>query len=151
MPAHLTDASYEAYLAVVPGDLLASIYDKWGTRLLEQNVRCFLQARSTVNKGIRSTILGEPEMFFAYNNGVTATAESVELVENAGRTEIKSIRNLQIVNGGQTTASIFSACKKDKADLSSIFVQMKLSVIPPEKTVEVVLTSRKPGSKSLHG
>ena len=138
LPAHLTDASYEAYLAVVPGDLLASIYDKWGTRLLEQNVRCFLQARSTVNKGIRSTILGEPEMFFAYNNGVTATAESVELVENAGRTEIKSIRNLQIVNGGQTTASIFSACKKDKADLSSIFVQMKLSVIPPEKTVEVV-------------
>ncbi len=78
LPAHLNDATYEAYLAVVPGDLLARIYDKWGTRLLEQNVRCFLQARSKVNKGIRSTILGEPEMFFAYNNGVTADRESVE-------------------------------------------------------------------------
>jgi len=138
LPAHLSDASYEAYLAVVPGDLLSRIYDKWGTRLLEQNVRCFLQARSNVNKGIRSTILGEPEMFFAYNNGVTATAESVELVDDHGQKSIKSIRNLQIVNGGQTTASIFSASKKDKAELGSIFVQMKLSVIPPEKTVEVV-------------
>lgn len=138
LPAHLNDASYEAYLAVVPGDLLASIYDKWGTRLLEQNVRCFLQARSNVNKGIRSTILGEPEMFFAYNNGITATAEAVELADSHGQKSIKSIRNLQIVNGGQTTASIFSADRKDKADLGSIFVQMKLSVIPPEKTVEVV-------------
>jgi hypothetical protein len=138
LPAHLSDASYEAYLAVVPGNLLASIYDEWGTRLLEQNVRCFLQVRSNVNKGIRNTILGEPEMFFAYNNGVTATAESIELVDDNGQKSIKSIRNLQIVNGGQTTASIFSANKKDKADLSSIFVQMKLSVIPPEKTVEVV-------------
>ncbi|MEE2730108.1 MAG: AIPR family protein [Pseudomonadota bacterium] len=138
LPAHLTDASYEAYLAVVPGELLASIYEKWGTRLLEQNVRCFLQARSNVNKGIRSTILGEPEMFFAYNNGVTATAESVELIEDNGQQAIRSIRNLQIVNGGQTTASIFSARKKDTADLSSIFVQMKLSVIPPDKTIDVV-------------
>lgn len=138
LPAHLNDASYEAYLAVVPGDLLARIYDKWGARLLEQNVRCFLQARSNVNKGIRSTIIGEPEMFFAYNNGVTATAEAVELVDDHGQKSIKSIRNLQIVNGGQTTASIFSTNKKDKADLSSIFVQMKLSVIPAEKTVEVV-------------
>jgi len=138
LPAHLSNSSYEAYLAVVPGSLLASIYDKWGTRLLEQNVRCFLQARSNVNKGIRSTILGEPEMFFAYNNGVTATAEAVELVDDHGQKSIKSIRNLQIVNGGQTTASIFATNKKDKANLSSIFVQMKLSVIPPEKTVEVV-------------
>lgn len=138
LPAHLDDDSYEAYLAVVPGELLSKIYDKWGTRLLEQNVRCFLQARSNVNKGIRNTILNEPEMFFAYNNGVTATAEAVELTESKGQMSIGSIRNLQIVNGGQTTASIFSASKKDKASLEKIFVQMKLSVIPPEKTVEVV-------------
>jgi len=138
LPAHLSGASYEAYLAVVPGDLLASIYDKWGSRLLEQNVRCFLQARGNVNKGIRSTILGEPEMFFAYNNGITATAEAVELDDDNGQKSIKSVRNLQIVNGGQTTASIFSAGKKDKAELGTIFIQMKLSVIPPEKTVEVV-------------
>ena len=138
LPAHLSHGSYEAYLAVVPGNLLATIYDKWGTRLLEQNVRCFLQARSNVNKGIRNTILAEPEMFFAYNNGITATAEAVELVNSNGLQAIKSIKNLQIVNGGQTTASIFAARKKDKAELDSVFVQMKLSVIPQEKTVEVV-------------
>jgi hypothetical protein len=138
LPAYLDNNKFETYLAVVPGELLASIYDKWGVRLLEQNVRCFLQARSNVNKGIRNTILNEPEMFLAYNNGITATAESVDIIQENGQKVIKAIKNLQIVNGGQTTASIFSSRKKDKADLSAIFVQMKLSIIPTEKTVEVV-------------
>ena len=60
-----------------PGRMLASIYDRWGARLLEQNVRVFLQARGNVNKGIRNTLEKDPSMFFAYNNGITATAESV--------------------------------------------------------------------------
>jgi hypothetical protein len=77
LPAHLTGADYNAYLAVVPGKQLAAIYDRWGARLLEQNVRVFLQARASVNKGIRTTLETHPDMFFAYNNGITATAEEV--------------------------------------------------------------------------
>ena len=80
LPAHLHQADYESYLAVFPGRQLARIYDRWGARLLEQNVRVFLQARGNVNRGLRNTIANYPEMFFAYNNGITATAESIETV-----------------------------------------------------------------------
>ena len=79
--AHDEEGAYESYLAVVPGAQLAEIYDRWGPRLLEQNVRVFLQARGAVNKGIRNTLENEPGMFFAFNNGITATAEDVEVAD----------------------------------------------------------------------
>lgn len=138
LPAHLTDAGYESYLLVVPGAQLASIYGRWGARLLEQNVRVFLQARGGVNKGIKNTIENDPEMFFAYNNGITATAEEVIGHSVGGRLMVTGLRNLQIVNGGQTTASIYAASQRKQIDLSKLFVQMKLSVIPPERAEIVV-------------
>ena len=132
---------YEAYLAVVPGTFVHHLYDAYGERLLELNVRSFLQVRGKINKGIRETIKTQPEMFFAYNNGITATAEEVRVEERQGRTEIVFLRGLQIVNGGQTTASIHRAATKDNADVSRINVQMKLSVPKPafvERMVEAV-------------
>ena len=138
LPAHVGGDAYESYLAVVPGKTLAALYEKWGTRLLEQNVRCFLQARAKTNKGMRNTILNDPGMFFAYNNGVTATAEAVTISTRGGVTRIDALKNLQIVNGGQTTASIFTTMKKDGAELDKISVQMKLSVIDPERAEKIV-------------
>lgn len=117
---------YESYLAYLTGDQIYEIYDKYGKKLLEQNVRTFLQFRGGVNKGIRNTIEGSPEMFFAYNNGITATASEVEY--NA-KGEITKLHNLQIVNGGQTTSAIYSAKKNNKLDISKVSVQMKLSVV----------------------
>lgn len=134
LPANLDETDYKAYLAVVPGLILAKLYEQYGARLLERNVRSFLQARGKVNKGIRETILKKPEMFFAYNNGITATAETIEITDG----KIDKLTNLQIVNGGQTTASLFSAYKKDKADISKVFVQMKLSVVSQELANEMV-------------
>jgi len=138
LPAHLPDASYESYLIVIPGKQLAGIYDRWGARLLEQNVRVFLQARGNVNKGIRNTIENVPSMFFAYNNGISATAEKVTTKTQHGVTYITSFSNFQIVNGGQTTASICEASRKKDVDLSAVFVQMKLSVVDPSRTTEIV-------------
>lgn len=137
LPAHLSAGEYESYLAVVPGQMLASIYDRWGARLLEQNVRVFLQARGNVNKGIRNTLEKDPSMFFAYNNGITATAESVLTDEKNDQLVLTGLRNFQIVNGGQTTASIHMAMR-NQVDLSKVFVQMKLSVVDPERTEDVV-------------
>ncbi|MDG9670154.1 AIPR family protein [Hahella sp. CR1] len=128
---------YKGYLAVIPGDILAGIYEKYGARLLERNVRSFLQARGSVNKGIRKTILEEPHRFFAYNNGVSATADNIEFDKDNGYS-ISKIRNLQIVNGGQTTASLYYTAKKDKANLRGIFVQAKISVIPEEHLEHIV-------------
>lgn len=127
LAANLNNPEYEAYVAIIPGECLAQLYDCYGARLLEQNVRSFLQFTGKINTGIRETIKNEPHMFLAYNNGIAATADHVELDETGHF--IRHISNLQIVNGGQTTASIFYTKKKDKADISSILVQVKLSVI----------------------
>lgn len=126
---HATSSNpdYEAYVAILPGRCLSSLYERYGGRLLEQNVRSFLQFTGKINKGIRETIKEKPHMFLAYNNGIAATADAMELDED-GR-NIKSISNLQIVNGGQTTASIYHTEKKDKANISDIYVQVKFSII----------------------
>lgn len=51
---------------------------------------------------------------------------------------VSQILDLQIVNGGQTTASLFHTLKQDKTDLSSVFVQMKLSVVDAARSETVV-------------
>jgi hypothetical protein len=125
---------YETYLAIVPGRVLASVYGEFGPRLLEQNVRAFLQARGKVNRGIRRTVLQEPLRFLAFNNGISATASEVETEASAGgATHLKSITDFQVVNGGQTTASLYHAAKNDGASLDDVYVQMKLTVAPPQR------------------
>lgn len=138
LPANLGSDSYQSYLIVMPATILAALYDRYGARLLEQNVRTFLQARAQVNKGIRATIINEPQMFFAFNNGITATAQEVLTRTVDGVLHIVRMIDLQIVNGGQTTASLFHTQRRDKADLSKIFVQMKLSVVDSEQSEMVV-------------
>ena len=137
LPAQQLEADHESYLAIIPGEVLADIYDRWGVRLLEQNVRVFLQARGKVNRGIRTTLENEPSMFFAYNNGITATAEEVEIGSDGGRLLLRRLKNFQIVNGGQTTASVHVA-QRNKVDLSGTFVQMKLSVVDSERAAKLV-------------
>lgn len=132
------DGEYEAYLSVIPGSVLVDIYDRFGSRLLEGNVRSFLSTRGKVNKNIRVSILKEPEMFFAYNNGISATATGVTVERSRSGCRLLHATYLQIVNGGQTTASLAQARRKDKADISEIFVPMKLSVVTPEAAERVV-------------
>jgi hypothetical protein len=122
-------ADYDGYLCVIPGDVLTAIYDRYGSRLLEGNVRSFLSATGKINKGIQATIRKEPDRFFIYNNGISATATSANVVNTESGPRLLSAKYLQIVNGGQTTASLHVAKRKDSADLSKIHVQMKLTVV----------------------
>lgn len=138
LPAHLSNQNLESFLVVMPGEVLSSLYDKYGTRLLEQNVRCFLQARGSVNKGIRDTIINQPEMFFSYNNGITATAKSIGTDDTSEGLQIISLSDLQIVNGGQTTASLFHTARKDKVSLEKVFVQMKLTIVQEEESTTLI-------------
>ena len=127
------------YLAVISGDFLARVYGAYGGRVLEQNVRSFLQVGGMVNKGIVATLATEPERFLAFNNGITATASSVTVNRcDDGTLRMTEIADLQIVNGGQTTACISYARDRKRADLDGVQVQMKLSVIAPEKLDEFV-------------
>jgi len=143
-------ADYSSYLTIVPGDILNSLYASYGSRLLELNVRSYLQAKGKINQGIRRTILEQPERFLAYNNGISATASNIELVHlPGGGLGIKSLSDLQIVNGGQTIASIFYAARKDKADVSRLSVQAKISVVIPDDIANLVpLISRYANSQN---
>jgi len=129
--------SYSAFLAFVPGQVLADLYGKWKIRLLERNVRVFLSQRVKVNQGIRNTIRDEPTLFCAYNNGITVYAKEVDLIDLAsGEQAISSVRDFQIVNGGQTTASLYHTREKFGADLTHVMVQMKLFVIDDDANPE---------------
>ena len=140
---NVSSEKYSVYLSIIDGSLLALLYDEFRDRLLEKNVRSFLQVKGSVNKGIRDTIREEPDMFLAYNNGISVTAEDVEIVrDDNGKPSIKKIRDMQIVNGGQTTASIFNAYKdkKNPVDLSKVYVQMKISVISSSEDVDEIVS-----------
>jgi len=139
LSSNSTNSKYKTFIAIIPGTCLSKLYERFGARLLEQNVRSFLQVgnRNSVNFGIRNTIRNESEMFLAFNNGIAATADHIEL-DSTGH-YIKKIHNLQIVNGGQTTASIYNAATKDRTDVSKIFVQAKFTIIEdPEQYGEIV-------------
>lgn len=131
---------YDCYVGVIPGLLLAEIYKDEGQDLIQKNVRSFLQATGKINKGIKATLGKEPEMFMAYNNGISTIADSISIDEKKtgnGIVHIKEITGWQIVNGGQTTASIFNAYL-NKQPLDSVNVQVKLSVIKnAEKAPEI--------------
>lgn len=131
-------ADFATYMAAIPGALVADLYAQHGSRLLEGNVRSFLSGRGKVNKGIKTTILSEPEMFMAYNNGITATATGLERTPDGLRAT--SVIDLQIVNGGQTTASLFYVARENAKSsiLADVFVPMKLVVVDPEKAVDLV-------------
>lgn len=131
---------YSGYLAILPGEWLADLYEEYAGRLMELNVRSFLQQKGKVNRGIRNTILNEPSRFLAYNNGISATVESLNVEKNeSGQEVITSIRGLQIVNGGQTVASIHRAKKADRCPhLERVAVQAKITKVNPESLDELV-------------
>lgn len=125
---------YTTYLAFLPGTVLAKMYGEYGQRLLERNVRAFLQTKGKVNRGIQETLRTEPERFLAYNNGLCCTAAHVELGKSVGgQLGLARVRDFQIVNGGQTTASIYHALKKERLDIDDVVVQVKLTVLPDEE------------------
>lgn len=131
---------YRTFLAYFRAPLLARIYGEHGQRLLERNVRAFLQARGKINRGLQQTLREEPHRFLAYNNGLCCTASEVKLQTGQdGHAVLERVSDFQIVNGGQTTASIFHALKKEKVDVSHVVVQVKLTVLSdPRKVSEIV-------------
>lgn len=134
--------TYTSYLAVVPGQILNDLYLEYGSRLLEGNVRSFLSVRGKVNKSIQNTIKNYPEMFFAYNNGIAATATEIDTDATSEGLRITRIKDLQIVNGGQTTASIantlLTARKDETVDISRLFVPMKISVLEHSMSERII-------------
>jgi len=126
---------YDYALTAIPGEALRLVYEKFGPRLLEANVRSFLSVKGKgVNAGIQGTLRLAPERFMAFNNGIVLVADEMRLArDEEGSPGVVWLRGMQIVNGGQTTASIYFAKKKyPETDLSKVRVPAKIIVMKEE-------------------
>ena len=138
-PVYTGTNNFDCYVGYIPAELLAKAYDSWGPKLVERNVRSFLQARGGTNKGIRDTLKDpfQKKMFVAYNNGISSIAKSGEIEkihEDVNLYRFKGLTGWQIVNGGQTTASIYHAYKEG-IDLRDVFVQAKLTILKVNENI----------------
>lgn len=138
LPMPRSTDEFSAFLTVFPGEILFQLYDEYGPRLLELNVRSFLSVSGKVNKKIRKTLQAEPERFGAFNNGIVITVDEIVTEKKAHGVGIRLVKGLQVVNGGQTTASIHRAKKTDGADIGQVFVPAKIIVVQPTKLEEMV-------------
>ena len=132
----IVDKSLSQYLAIFPADLIADLYDRYRTSLLENNVRVFLSAKRKANFAIRNTLKSEDsKLFFSFNNGLSATVDKIDIKDN----KIIKIHDFQVVNGGQTTASIHYARERDRkkdgnrVSLENVFVPVKITEIVKSK------------------
>jgi hypothetical protein len=130
-------ADYDYAMTVIPGEALRFVYEKYGGRLLEANVRSFLSATAKVNKGIRDTLQTTFERFMAYNNGIVIVADEVHLGKTGdGGPGILWLKGMQIVNGGQTTASIYFSKKKNpEIDLRRARVPAKIIALRSQDSI----------------
>lgn len=139
VPNNSENVLIDCYIGVVPAKLLAKLYDDWGPKLVERNVRSFLQSRGGTNKGIRDTLKDKKqrELFISYNNGISSVAKAgdIEQIGESNLYKIKTLTSWQIVNGGQTTASIHQAYKND-VDLEGVYVQSKLTILNIPEEIE---------------
>lgn len=140
LPVPAVDGNYQAYLAALPGAALADAYEHYGTRLLELNVRAFLgvSRRKSVNAGLRATLKDEPANFLAFNNGIVATVDHLDIDNSGGIPRIRNLKGLQIVNGGQTTASIHRSRRIDGQKLDAVLVPAKIVVVPADDLTRMV-------------
>jgi hypothetical protein len=128
------DYQYKSYLLMLGGETLAHLFKRFGSRLYDTNLRSYLESKTKVNKGMIATIRSVPQKFLAYNNGLTAIASRIDVAHRHGRPCVTRVVGLQIVNGAQTTSTIYkvSADKRNPADLSKVHVVMKLTKTEPE-------------------
>ena len=138
MLAHKSSDKISSYMAFIPGDVLFNIYRIFGQRLLSLNVRSFLQLGTKINKGIRQTLIEEPDRFFSYNNGIVVVVDNIELGNDEDGNFIKSASGFQIVNGGQTAATLYRTKKQDGANFSKVVVPAKITLVKKEYLDDVV-------------
>lgn len=124
-----------SYLAIMPGIVLAQIYKQYRVKLLNSNVRNYLGGKVKINKNMLKTLREDPSMFFAYNNGISSIATQIgfrrdESGEIIHPLTITNLHDWQIVNGGQTTNTIYSMYRNEKESLNDVFIAMKVTEIP---------------------
>jgi AIPR protein len=108
-PYQVRSADHDCYLFSLRGAELATVYEKYGETLLQQNIRIYQGDKGT-NDVIRKTATGpESGNFFHFNNGVVFLAEAAKWDQFTRKLEL---RRFQVVNGGQTIRVLSGAHQK---------------------------------------
>ena len=68
-------------------------------------------------------------LYYLLKAGIPLLEALVDLKNDKNGLLITGAKDFQIINGGQTTASLSHAKNKDRADLENIYVQMKLTIV----------------------
>lgn len=131
------DYNYKTYLLTLDGETLFKIFERYGSKLYELNLRSYLQPKTGVNRKMLETIKTAPVRFLAYNNGICATADLIEAGLEHGQTVIKKLIGFQIVNGAQTTSTIHRA-RKSGEDVAQIHVAVKLTRVDADDLEEFI-------------
>lgn len=96
--------------------------------VLFDNVRGFVN-KSKYNKNIIKTLKEEPTKFFIYNNGLTLVVDDVKTEnKNLNKAVKLSLKNLQVVNGGQTLRSIYAFNGESKRGVTTILSRAQILV-----------------------
>jgi len=127
-----SDGPLKGIVATLPAtDLINLVRDpdnpnKINEDVFNDNVRVFLKLRNRINQGIYDTALSEENYEFWYlNNGITIVCEECSYTPNV-RSPRVVLKNLQIVNGGQTTHALFEAYLKDKEKIDNVLVLVRI-------------------------
>ena len=87
-------------------------------QVLYDNVRGFM-GKTKFNKNIEHSLDEEPQKFFFYNNGITIIADDISKEDTNVSAKVKfTIKNIQVLNGGQTLRTIHNYNLNNKANLT---------------------------------
>lgn len=94
--------------------------------VFNENVRIYLKLKNRINQSIHDTALSNENFVFWYlNNGITILCDECNYTPNT-RSPIVELKNLQIVNGGQTTHALFDAYIKDSDKVKDVLVLVRI-------------------------
>lgn len=123
-----SDPYYSIYGKVACADI-AEWYSQHGDSLFSENIRNTL-SDSDINLQIESTLLKNPKDFWYLNNGITAIADEIKRkplgLGDQKESSFWKIANIKIVNGAQTTGSIYAANLKNSEITKQGYVQVKI-------------------------
>ena len=126
------------------------LFEEHGDQLLERNVRRFLGHTNRINLDIRDTLLDgdrSPNFYF-YNNGITVICDRFDFNALQRSDHQVQLRNLQIVNGGQTCKTIHQTLSDNRACADESSVLIRIYQLPDESREVVGDITRATNSQS---
>lgn len=94
--------------------------------IFNDNVRVYLSRTNKINRRIIETALSDRSPLFWYlNNGITVTCDSFSYIKGK-RAPLVELKNIQIVNGGQTSNALFEANLNSEEGLEDVLILVRI-------------------------